>query len=247
MSTVAIGDIHGNFLALQDLLSKLLPTLSSTDILVFLGDYIDRGPQTRACVDRIIQLKREAHFPVATLLGNHEDWMLKTLRSPRSHSWILGMEAFQTITSYSPHVAATLRREAEHAGMALLTEKKQLPYETFFSLLPQDHLTFFQSLELFRRTDEVICVHAGIRLDGGPLDDCDAESFVWGPDDFPERYGGNEPVVYGHWDNSIEDETGWPLPRVMSNQTYGIDTISKGVLTAMRFPEGEVLQSNRYL
>ncbi|MBV8631526.1 MAG: metallophosphoesterase, partial [Silvibacterium sp.] len=44
MATVAIGDIHGHLAALEDLLAKVMPTLSPSDVLVFLGDYIDKGP-----------------------------------------------------------------------------------------------------------------------------------------------------------------------------------------------------------
>ena len=55
MATVAVGDIHGNLLALDDLLNKVLPTLARDDTLVFLGDYIDRGPDSRGCLERIIR------------------------------------------------------------------------------------------------------------------------------------------------------------------------------------------------
>jgi serine/threonine protein phosphatase 1 len=54
MATVAIGDVHGNLGALEDLLEKVLPILSAGDHLVFLGDYIDRGPDSWECVARII-------------------------------------------------------------------------------------------------------------------------------------------------------------------------------------------------
>jgi len=67
MATVAIGDIHGNLSALEDLLAKVVPTMSQRDVLVFLGDYIDRGSGTRGCVERIVRLKDEAPCPVVTL------------------------------------------------------------------------------------------------------------------------------------------------------------------------------------
>ena len=47
MATIAGGDIHGNLSALEDLLAKLIPVLSRDDVVVFLGDYIDRGPDAR--------------------------------------------------------------------------------------------------------------------------------------------------------------------------------------------------------
>ena len=246
LATVAIGDIHGNVSALEDLLPKVMPTMGQGDVLVFLGDYIDRGPDTRGCLERIVRLKEQAKCAVVTLLGNHEDWMLRTLRDPTSHSWVLGMEAFETIASYSPDAAATLRHELELAGMRLITERVRISYEVFFDLVPREHLEFLKSLTLYYRTEDVVCVHAGI-LNGMPLHLQDPQTLVWGPDDFPDGYHGREVVVYGHLDNSVIDETVWPTPSVKGNRTFGIDTISRGVLTAMRFPDGTVFQSNRYL
>ena len=64
MATVAIGDIHGNIAALQDLLETVVPELTEDDTLVFLGDYVDRGADTKACVEEILRLEREASFCV---------------------------------------------------------------------------------------------------------------------------------------------------------------------------------------
>ena len=245
MPTIAVGDIHGNLLALNHLLAQIVPRLRPEDTLVFLGDYIDRGPDSCGCVERIIRLKVEARFSVVTLLGNHEQWMLKSLRDPTCHSWIVGMEAFETIASYSADAAADLRAALEQAGLRLITEKITLPYHVFFDLLPLDHLRFFQQLELFHRTADVICVRAGVDL-GGQLISQDPEIFVWGPDGFPDEYRGKDWVVYGHRNNTVEDSNGWPQPSVRVNRTYGIDTIAKGVLTAMRFPDTRIFQSRRY-
>ena len=66
MSLIAVGDIHGNISALDDLLNTISTELSPEDTLVFLGDYIDRGPNVRECVDRIIDLKATARFSVVT-------------------------------------------------------------------------------------------------------------------------------------------------------------------------------------
>jgi predicted MPP superfamily phosphohydrolase len=73
MSTIAIGDIHGNVVALAGLLEKISPDLAPTDVVVFLGDYIDRGPDTKRCVDEIIAFRDRAAASVVCLRGNHED------------------------------------------------------------------------------------------------------------------------------------------------------------------------------
>jgi serine/threonine protein phosphatase 1 len=246
MATIAIGDIHGNSLALDNVLAKLMPTISRRDVLVFLGDYIDRGPDTRGCLDRIVRLKEEARCAVVTLLGNHEDLMLKVLRDPTCHIWTLALQSFATIRSYSTEAAAVLDREIKRLGPRLITEGLPLPYRAFFDSMPSSHLALLENLELYHRTEDVTCVHGGL-LGGVPLHLQDPQTLVLGPVDFPDGYHGQETVVYGHWNNAVEDESGWPWPCVKANRTFGIDTISRGVLTAMRFPDGKIFQSDRCL
>jgi serine/threonine protein phosphatase 1 len=73
MATIAIGDIHGNIAALDDLLDQVARDLTASDEVVFLGDYIDRGPASKACIDRILDFRSHSAARVVTLLGNHED------------------------------------------------------------------------------------------------------------------------------------------------------------------------------
>ena len=68
--------------------------------------------------------------------------MLKTFRDFTSHLWILGMEAFETIASYSVDAAATIRLELERAGERLITERVRISYEIFFDSMPREHLEF---------------------------------------------------------------------------------------------------------
>jgi serine/threonine protein phosphatase 1 len=245
MATVAIGDVHGNLRALDDLLSKLQPELNAGDTVVFLGDYIDRGPDVRGCIDRILEFRRTASATVVTLLGNHEDWMLRTLADPTRHSWLVGMEAFDTIASYSRQAAAELRSALEDAGPRLLNERVALPYELFFGTVPENHLAFFQTLQMYHRSPDALCVHGGLDPTIPDLERQPRDRFLWGTDDFVERYRGPEVVVYGHWGDAQIDSEGWPLPRVGAH-SIGIDTIAHGVLTAVRLPGRDVLQSGRY-
>jgi calcineurin-like phosphoesterase family protein len=246
VATVAIGDVHGNLSALDDLLAKLVPELTPDDELVFLGDYIDRGPDSRRCVERILTLRDEASFSVVTLMGNHEDWMLKTRKDPTHHSWILAMEALDTILSYSVDAAMRLRTEIEIAGVRLVTEKFSLPYHLFFDLLPPEHLAFFEGLKPFHRSPDAVCVHGGLDPGAGPVESQEVDSMIWGTDDFPDEYRGEDIIVYGHWNNAVLDRSLWPWPCIKENKTFGIDTIFRGVLTAIRFPDGRVFQSKRY-
>jgi len=245
MATIAVGDVHGNYAALEDLLAKVVPELRAGDTLVFLGDVIDRGSRSREVVERIVELRDESAFSVVGLIGNHEQWMLKSLANPCAHSWLLGMGAFDTIASYCPSAVQRIREGLETAGMDLFEEKIPLPYELFFDAVPARHMEFFQGLKLYHRAPEVICVHGGMDLDGS-LDGANPDTFIWGPEGFPEKYRGKHRVVYGHHNDAREDAGGWPRPAVNANGTYGIDSIAHGVLTAMRFPDSRVFQSARY-
>ena len=160
MATVAIGDVHGNFLALDDLLAKVTPTMGERDVLVLLGDYIDRGPDTRGCLDRIVRLKEEAKYGVVTLLGNHEAWMLRSLLDPTCHIWILALQSFATIRSYSTEAAAVLDREIERLGPRLIAEGLPLPYEAFFDSMPSSHLALLEICNpiIVRRTSSAFMV-----------------------------------------------------------------------------------------
>lgn len=110
--------------------------------------------------------------------------------------------------------------------------------------MPQEHIRFFLELRPFHRALEVICVHGGLSLDG-ILDPLDDNVHIWGPLGFPEDYVGDNPVVYGHRDNGVAEADGSVRPYILTNRTFGIDTISHGVLTAMCFPGERAWQSLR--
>ncbi|MFI5248125.1 MAG: metallophosphoesterase family protein [Nitrospirales bacterium] len=245
MATVAIGDIHGNLEALDDLLGRITPEVDIQDTVVFLGDYIDRGPNVKGCIDRILEFRSTTSAQVVTLLGNHEDWFLRTMRDPTRHSWLLGMEAFETIASYSTTAARDLRAAAEEAGLKLVTERIELPYRIFLELLPPSHVAFFEGLVLYHQTADTICVHGGLDPCIDSLGEQPREALLWGTDDFVEKYQGKDFVVYGHWGNAFVNSAGWPEPRIR-NRTIGVDTIFHGVLSAIRMPDCKIIQSRRH-
>lgn len=245
MATVVIGDIHGNLRALNDLLTKVQANLRPEDTVVFLGDYIDRGPDSKGCVDRILEFRATESATVVALIGNHEDWMLRALRDPTRHSWLLGMEAFDTISSYSREVAAELRASMEAAGPRLITEREALPYNLFFDIVPKSHMEFFQTLKTYWRTPDAVCVHGGLDPTKTGLEQQKREALIWGTADFVHKYSGPDLIVYGHWGDAPLNADGWPVPRLHAH-TIGIDTIAHGVLTAIRLPDRSFLQSARH-
>lgn len=245
MATIAVGDIHGNLPALNDVLDQIRGEGGPGDTFVFLGDYIDRGPDTRACVDAILRFQRQVEGQVVCLIGNHEDWLLRTLRDHSRHSWLLGMDAFDTIRSYSVEAAVTLREAMTRAGTELYIGRCALPYEAFIDRVPADHIRFFEGLGLYCHTADCLCVHGGMDPRIADVHDQPPDALIWGAGDFPNGYEGAEIVVYGHRNNAVLNTDDWPVPMVVG-RTIGIDTISHGILTAIRLPDQRIYQSARY-
>ena len=138
MRVLAIGDIHGCLGPLDDLLAWVAP--AADDVLVTLGDYVDRGPDTRGVLDRLIGLKKSR--PVICLRGNHEIMMLEAWRGGRSEKkmW-LGVGGVQALGSYggAPGKTGT------------------------FEDVPPEHWHFLQhELVDYHESERLIFVHAGV-------------------------------------------------------------------------------------
>jgi len=245
MATLAVGDVHGNLAALVDLLDQVRSECRQGDTVVFLGDYIDRGPDSKGCVDAILEFQTQVPAEVVYLLGNHEDWMLRTMHDNRRHSWLLGMDALATIESYSNEAALTIGEALSRAGAKVFLEHCALPYEAFFDHVPADHLRFFESLALYHRTTDCVCTHGGVDPRVARIEDQGRFELIWGAGDFPDGYQGKEILVYGHRNDAAVDDAGWPAPRIVGC-TIGIDTISHGVLSAIRLPDRRLFQSARH-
>ena len=245
MATIAIGDIHGNLAALNDLLEQVSREIAGGDTVVFLGDYIDRGSESKGCVDAILRFEREVSAEVICLLGNHEEWFLRTRHDYRRHSWLLGMEAFDTIRSYSVEAERTLREAVANQGLHIYLDHPALPYEAFFDCVPEEHIRFFEGLRHYHQSADCLCTHGGLDPRAGGVQEQPPQALIWGAGDFPGAYEGAEIVVYGHRNNAVLNADGWPAPS-MAGRTIGIDTISHGVLTAIRLPDQRVFQSARF-
>lgn len=238
MATYAVGDIHGRADLLETLLSRLDATTG--DHVVFLGDYIDRGPDSRGVIDRLLEFEAASNASTSFLLGNHEHSMLRTLSDRARFTWILSMGGLATIRSYSVRAAATLEQALRQAGLSLL-DGGELPFDCFVEAIPDTHLQFFQRLQPFVRTDDVLCLHAGLSNDGVRIEDQVMETLVWGELDWWNSYSGTERIVYGHWRNACLDD-GLAIPHKFG-RTYGIDCAASGQLIALRFPDLRVMRA----
>lgn len=227
-----VGDIHGYLEKLEKLLPELKARAEPGDSLVFVGDYVDRGPHSRGVVDRVLELMHGGWpGPVFPLKGNHEELLLDFLsRRPRYEPgiWIQN-GGRETIFSYS---GSPDRR-------------------TFASALPEEHLDFFQELLSWHADENGIYVHAGL-VPGLAPDDCTDEDLLWIREAFIESdYEWDRVVVFGHtpqFDPAAEAarESGripWrPLNRP---EKIGIDTGAAygGPLTAVILPEREFVST----
>jgi serine/threonine protein phosphatase 1 len=170
--TYAIGDIHGSLDKLKILVEGCRQDADGRPmLLVFLGDYIDRGPEAAGVVRFVLSLQQEMPQRVIALKGNHEAWALATLdEMAPATSWLLNGGA-STLESYG----------VKHVGD-----------------LPPTHLEWMQALPLTYDDGRRFFVHAGVDPQK-PLDAQEESALLWIRDPFlqdPRDYG--RLVVHGH-------------------------------------------------
>lgn len=176
MGLYAIGDLHGCPDELEVLLAHLAP--GAADTLVFLGDYVDRGPGVRALVERLVRLRTEGPQTVF-LRGNHEDMLLAYLGFPGNNGTVyLYNGGGPTLDSYGvPH---RVRGPAAAA------------------MLPPTHLQFFLDCRISETRAPFLFVHAGIRP-GVPLAAQSEDDLLWIREEFFGRpHDLPYVVVFGH-------------------------------------------------
>jgi len=95
MTTIAVGDIHGNLQAVKQLLNAIDGYRSPDTTVVFLGDYLDRGPDTRGLLELLIQFHADWPGSVVFIEGNHEQWFLDSIKDHSKHAWLQAMEGLE--------------------------------------------------------------------------------------------------------------------------------------------------------
>ncbi|MCS7036293.1 MAG: metallophosphoesterase family protein [Saprospiraceae bacterium] len=171
MPTYFIGDVHGCNQTLATLLKRLQP--KAGDKVVFLGDLIDRGPDSKGVVDTVWQLQASG-IEVVCLRGNHEQMLLDALDDPYSKEHWLNLNGGQkTLESFGVSAPADL---------------------------PEKYLDFFRAMPLWYETEGYLCVHAGLNFHrSDPL--TDEISIVWirrWYDHINYEWLGNRILLHGH-------------------------------------------------
>jgi serine/threonine protein phosphatase 1 len=187
----AIGDIHGRvdlLRALKDLIHEdAFRRQAPRNVVVYLGDYVDRGDESRAVIDVLLN-EALPGFESYHLKGNHEDIMLRFLTDTSvGPSW-LSYGGRETLRSYgidppNPYAPAVELQRAQRALAARL---------------PREHLDFLRGLLLSHEEGDYLFVHAGVKP-GVPLDEQREDDLLWIRDEFllsDASFG--RIVVHGH-------------------------------------------------
>ena len=208
----AIGDIHGCAEELESLLSQL--PIEKNDTIVFLGDYIDRGPNSKKVIDLILELKKGQN--IVCLMGNHESMAIDFIKDPSS------AQAGLFIMNGGSATLASYTLTGDHF------------------LIPDEHIAFYQNLELFYETKDYFFVHAGVP--NVPLKKINSEEhaleMLWVRSSFHKsKYKWSKTIVHGH---TVVDEV------EISKKRINLDTgcVFKGKLSAIELPSQKIYQVN---
>lgn len=165
---IAIGDIHGCSAALASLIEAIRPR--PDDTIVTLGDYINRGPDSRGVLERLIDLGRLCHH--VPLLGNHDQMLLEARSGAHPTTW-LGMGGIATLDSYGP-------------GREL-------------GLIPETHFEFLEGCLDYFEIDNHIFVHGNYAPEV-PMDEQTVKMLRWESlrDSTPGPHESGKTVIVGH-------------------------------------------------
>jgi serine/threonine protein phosphatase 1 len=209
----AIGDIHGCPDELAAVIKAIAP--ARNDTVVFVGDYVDRGPSARDVIEQLVALQK-SEAEVVFLKGNHEDMMLSFLGFPgRYGDSFLFNGGAQTLDSY---------------GISEDTLERAIDF------IPAPHLEFLQNLATSYHRPPYLFVHAGI-MPARQLEEQSVEDMLWIRQEFIFNiHQVDATVVFGH--------TPMRAVMVDLPYKLGIDTglVYGGKLTCLEFSEGVAYQ-----
>jgi len=211
---LAISDIHGK----EDTFNELLDHIDynpAQDQLILLGDYVDRGPNSRAVLNQVIRLQAEGAI---VLRGNHDNMMVAAYRDEPGalEQWEYN-GAIHTLQNYDPTI-----------------ETMTIPQTEEF----RQHVEFIESLDYYHETPDYIFVHAGVNP-ALPLEDTDPFDFVWIREAFFREYSGDKTVIFGHTPTPLlHDDQHEHSIYFGTNNIIGIDgaAVYGGYLNCLELP-----------
>lgn len=200
MKYYAIGDIHGRLDLLEKCLEKISDLEQGKDFqIITLGDYIDRGSNSRGVIERLMRCQELAAIEkpgepawdgFICLQGNHESIAVQSISCNLNPSWWMGNGGDKTMKSY---------------GQRFMGGSYYHGHEVFYSLVLDEHVKWMNSLPLYHETEKHVFVHAGIPNDA-PLAEQQFDTRADGAIKFqwmlygPSDHGGwrGKHVVHGH-------------------------------------------------
>jgi len=192
MRLYAIGDIHGCDDELAEVHAQVATDLATRPVadhrIIHIGDYVDRGPDSAAVIERLVRLKREDKRTIF-LRGNHDERLMAFLADPTVGEMYLSpnIGGSETLASYGV-AAGTDPLAGSYAALSTALARA----------MPPAHRRFLSDLELTIRSGDYLFVHAGIRP-GVPLDAQDPEDLIWIREEFlDDRRDHGVVVVHGH-------------------------------------------------
>lgn len=210
----AVGDIHGCLDTLERLHEEIARDAAASEaerkVLVYLGDYVDRGPDSQGVIDLLIE-EPLAGFEIVHLMGNHEQFLLEFLDDPEVIRIWLPNGGEETLRSFGVNPFTGGAAGLQEGLRAALSAPQQL---------------FLRALKLSHVEGDYLFVHAGLRP-GIPFEEQDPHDLMWIRQEFLEsRADFGKVVVHGH------SPTRKPEQRA---NRIGIDTgaVYGGSLTAL--------------
>jgi serine/threonine protein phosphatase 1 len=215
-----IPDIHGCAKTLRALIEDMIKP-SKHDWLYFLGDYIDRGPASKEVIDYLIFLQNE-DYNIRTLMGNHEDYLLKSYDEELRLKTYFGFKQKN-------------RKKKEwlfHGGKETMESFNVQDLKKF----PQEYLDWMRNLEYYIELDHYILVHAGFNFNADdPFDDKDSMLWVRDFDVNPKKIK-NKRIIHGHVPVSLEF-----IDLSIKNKSYKFIDLDNGCYMTQREGFGNLL------
>ena len=195
MNIFAIGDIHGCLKQLISLQKNILNSKNfkkDNDLLLYIGDYIDRGPHSKDVISQIIKLQKE-NIKSIFLMGNHEQVMIDFLFNKINNlKYWLNLGADQTFKSYKIEVVEFIKDGFEDDKIDRLRS-------VLLNELSDEHIHFLKNLRLSYSVGNYLFVHAGINPEK-TLKNQDKKDLLWSRSDkfFDKNFKFEKIIVHGH-------------------------------------------------
>jgi serine/threonine protein phosphatase 1 len=174
--TYAIADLHGRFDLLNAAFEKIADHATAPHTVICLGDYVDRGPQSRQIIEFLMAGSRTPGQTLICLKGNHEAMMVQCCRDPGQIGWWLGNGGGSTLVSYGQMLGEVADP----------------------SVVPEAHLAWLAELPLMHVDTHRIYVHAGVDF-SKPLEIQGENDLLWRRYPPGDEHGhGTRHVVHGH-------------------------------------------------